>query len=185
MSAFAGLMVLGVDPSLTCTGLARTWESPEITSARITTQPASGLADVRQRIRYITGKVLRFAPEQCLTVIERPFIPQRGGSGQVIERAWLFGFLVDQLMQRGPVIEVGAKARAKYAADSGTATKATVLLHIRTKFPQLVVPDDNVADALALLGMGARWLGKPIDGEPSKKQMEAIRAVHWPIEGEK
>ena len=178
--------VLGVDQSLTCTGLAKTTFAGVVLTARVRTSPdGDELGDIRRRVRLIVGQVLRFAPDECVTVIEAPVIPRGHSAGAILERAWLFGMLVDQLMLRGPVVRVHQATRAMYAADSGRAEKAVVLEAMRAKFPELAIADDNVADALAMAAMGARWLGSPIDGEMSKKQARAMVAVRWPNPKEK
>lgn len=171
---------VGIDPSLTCTGLAVVGENraTSVHTFPTSTQDAD-LADYDRRVQYITGKTLMAAPKRCLTVIEAPFVPHHGGAGQVIERAWLFGFIVSQFLRRGPVVAVSAKTRAKYATGNGNASKKEVLAAMRDRFPDLSIRDDNAADGLALAAMGARWLGFPIDGEPSKPQLEAMRAVRW------
>ena len=173
-------MVLGVDSSLTCTGLATVGELGKVTAMRIPTKVTeSSLHGLDKRIRYIVGSTLRFAPAECLTVIEAPYVP-RHGSGQVVERAWLFGMLVDQLLLRGPVVQVRTKTRAKYASGDGNADKGRVLAAVREAFPAVRVRDDNEADAITLAAMGARFLGFPVDGSGSKKQLEAMTAVVWP-----
>lgn len=178
------MQVLGVDPSLTCTGAAIVGTSGLIFPTRFQTKPAKTLADLDQRIRYITGNVLKFAAStDLLTVIEAPFVP-RHASGQVLERAWLFGMLVDQLLLRGPVVAVNARTRAKYGAGDGNADKKKVLAAVRLAFPNITVRDDNEGDAMVLASMGIRHLGAPIDGDPSKKQLEAMAAVDWPTREE-
>jgi Holliday junction resolvasome RuvABC endonuclease subunit len=185
--------VLGIDPSLTCTGFALVTEDGSVRPDRIRAgSEAATLAEIRDTVRYITGRVLRAVPlSGVLTVIEAPVIPRarKGadgqahlhGGGKVLERAWLFGLLVDQLMLRGPVVQVRPSTRAKYAAHDGNADKKKVLAAIREAYPSVPVRDDNEADAIALAAMGARYLGHPIDGAvPSKKQAEAMTAVVWP-----
>jgi Holliday junction resolvasome RuvABC endonuclease subunit len=173
--------VLGVDQSLTMTGLARRLADAAVETSRIPTVAPENpnLASTRARVRYITGGVLKFAPQHCLSVIESPYIP-RHNAGAVLDRAWLFGILVDQLMIRGPVAQVRTKTRAKYATGNGNADKAEVLAAMRERFPELTIADDNEADALALLSMGARFLGTPIDGAPTPYQLKAMTAVAWP-----
>lgn len=173
------LQVVGVDPSLTCTGVATVGASGVVATTRFPTEGSGSLLDVRTRVRYIVGSVLRFAPSGCLSVIEAPYVPRHGG-GQVLERAWLFGMLVDQLCLRGPVVQVRAKTRAKYGTGNGNAGKSDVLAAVRTAYPSVGVRDDNEADAIVLAAMGARYLGYPIDGQGSKKQLEAMTAVVWP-----
>lgn len=173
------MQAVGVDSSLTCTGFATVGESRVPFTTTFPTQgDDDSLADLDRRIRYITGSVLRIAPAACISIIEAPLIP-RHGAGQVLERAWLFGFLVDQLLLRGPVVAVHAMTRAKYATGSGKASKPEVLSAMRAKFPTVTIADDNAADALALAAMGARFLGTPIDGDPSKPQLQAMAAVRW------
>lgn len=178
------MQVVGVDPSLTCTGWATVGASGVLTADRFKTEPAKTLADIDARIRYIVGSVLRWSPAvDVLTVIESPYIPQHA-SGQVLERAWLFGMLVDQMLQRGPVVAVTPGGRAKYGTGNGNADKKQVLAAVRGAYPTVRVRDDNEADAIVLASMGARYLGMPIDGEPSKKQLEAMSVVSWPTREE-
>jgi Holliday junction resolvasome RuvABC endonuclease subunit len=176
------MQVLGIDPSLRCTGVATVGEAGMVFPSRVPTMSMETLTGQRDLVRYIVGSVLAFAPAtNLLTVIERPYVPQgQGGAGSLIERAWLFGMLVDQLMLRGPVVDVRPSLRAKYAAHNGNADKAAVKAAIRDAYPNVRVRDDNEADAIALAAMGARFLGMPIDGTPSKAQEQAMTAVHWP-----
>lgn len=175
------MQVLGVDPSLTCTGAAIVGASGMLAPTRFPSEGDGSLTDIRDRVRYIVGSVLRFAPATgLLSVIEAPYIP-RHNSGQVLERAWLFGMLVDQLLIRGPVVAVNARTRAKYGAGNGNADKKTVTAAVRAAFPNIRIRDDNESDAIVLAAMGARAVGFPIDGEPSKKQVEAMAAVDWAV----
>lgn len=179
--------VLGVDQSMTSTGLALVLEGGVRTRLVVTGPPAApGLAGVRSRVRYIVGRTLQFlgdadlAPgRMVLTVIEAPLITRRHQSGQILERAWLFGMLVDQLAMRGPVAQVRSSTRAKYATGNGKAEKPEVLAAMRAEHPAVPIADDNVADALALAALGARWTGAPIDGA-SKARTAAVAAVVWP-----
>jgi len=170
---------VGIDPSLKHCGFANVVSPFAPFTATFPTESLdNSLKDLQRRIRYITGRVLHASGPSVLTVIESPIIP-RHGSGEVLERAWLFGFLVDQMLLRGPVVAVHPMTRAKYATGKGRASKPEVLAAMRAKFPDQVIADDNEADALALCAMGSRFLGYPIDGEPSKAQLEAMRAVRW------
>jgi Holliday junction resolvasome RuvABC endonuclease subunit len=175
------IAVLGVDQSLTCTGVARV-VGGTVSVARIRTEPteAGDLVALRDRIRSIVGQTLRFAPARCVSIIEAPIVVRNGKGGAQLERAWLFGLLVDQLLLRGPVVQVRTTTRAMYATSNGRAEKKEVLAAMRATFPDLRIPDDNAADALALAAMGARWMGSPIDGVLSKKQTQAMVAVRWP-----
>lgn len=181
--------VVGIDQSLTATGVA-VHESGETRTLLITSELESGALAIRNTVRYHVGQVLKFSPKaDVLFVIEAPIIPRHGGkqsgAGKVLERAWLFGMLFDQLISRGNVATVHPSTRALYATGNGKAEKPEVVLAMSAAYPQLVVHDHNIADALALLGMGARWLGEPIDGSISSRQAKAMRTAHWPTSKEK
>jgi len=174
------MRVLGVDPSLRCTGLALVVNGV-LTAHRIKTEKVRTLREQRDQVRYIVGSVLRFAGPLDLALVESMYVPTGEGkqAGAVIERAWVWGMVVDQLFQRCPVVEVTTKQRAKYAADNGNADKAAVKAAVRAAFPGIPFRDDNEADAIALAAMGARHLGAPIDGAGTKKQLEVMAAVAW------
>lgn len=161
------------------TGLARRVDGL-VTTMRIPTptDEVETLRATRARIRSIARQVMNFMPEAGVFVIEAPAINSVGG--KKIERVWLYGMLVDRLLTRGPVVAVQPTTRAAYAANNGRAKKPEVLAAIRAAHPLLRVPDDNIADAVALLAMGARFLDQPIDGQPSVKQLKAMRAPAWP-----
>ena len=171
--------VLGVDQSLRGTGLAL-HDRGVTSTALVRAQLGDGVHGIRDAVRYIVGRVVTFAPHADLYVLEAPIIP-RHGSGLALERAWLFGMLFDQLWLRGRVATVHPSTRALYATGNGRASKDEVLAAMRARFPALAIADDNVADALALASIGARWLGKPIDGEATAPQLRAMGSVKWPV----
>ncbi|UOE45511.1 hypothetical protein [Agromyces larvae] len=171
--------VLGVDPSLTMTGMAKS-EAGLVSARRFATSPVEGLAGMRRRIRWIVRAVLAFAPAECVTVIEAPVLASGGMSGEFVARCGLYHFLVDQLFVRGPVVAVAPPTRALYATGSGRAGKREVLASMRARHPDVLIPDHNAADALALCGMGARWSGHPIDPGLTGRPLEAMATPAWP-----
>lgn len=176
------MSVVGIDPSLRCSGFSIIDRDGSVFATRFPTKAAPNLAEQREQVRYLTGAMMRWAPTTIeLTVIEKPFVPFKHGAGDVVERSWLFGMLVDQFMRRGPVVVVSAAGRAKYGAGSGNADKKAVMAAVREAFPNVPIRDDNEADAIVLASMGARHLGFPVDGTASKKQEEAMTAVVWPV----
>lgn len=187
-------VVVGIDPSLTCTGVAMlTWHEgtefpgPNWQTWRARSQAlpeglpdAEVVAATRRRIRIVLRETLAFIPGRVdLTVIEGPSFGSKGGKSD--ERAALRWFLIDQLMARGPVVVIGPKTRALLGADDGNANKAKVRAAVRVAFPNVHVPDDNVADAVALAAAGAHRLGCPLVGY-SPKQLKAHARVAWPQE---
>ncbi|WP_137843820.1 hypothetical protein [Microbacterium sp. 2FI] len=187
-------VVVGIDPSLTCTGVAMvSWHSgtdipgPNWQTWRARSQAlpqdfpdAEVLAATRRRLRIVIRETLALIPARVdLTVIEGPSLGSKGGKSD--ERAALRWMLVDQLLARGPVVVIGPKKRALLGADDGNASKAKVRSAIRAAFPAVHVADDNVADAVALAAAGAHRLGCSLV-EYTPKQLRAHATVAWPQE---
>lgn len=180
--------VIGIDQSLTRTGVAvHVPRTGQLEVHSFETKRGNGSNyDLRGRIRYIVGSILRVSNVDVdgpvLSVIEHMYLPQtdKQRAGAVLERAGLFWMITDQMLGRGPVVEVSPGTRAKYATDSGSSDKTAVLNANQWLFPTLGIRNDDEADALTLARMGARFLGSPIDGDPSKAQLEAMNAVRWP-----
>lgn len=172
------MIVVGIDPSLSCTGLAISTDDGVITRRVKSTALGTTLVAKRNRIRQVVSCILTPIPARVdLTVIEVPNSRQQYGAQN--ERVALYWFLVDQLLARGPVVEVTPSQRAKLATGNGRADKKQVLAHVRAMFPDVSVLDDNVADALALTWAGLRWAGASHpDYLPG--QEEAHARLDWP-----
>lgn len=176
------MAVLGVDPSLTKTGLALIDHNRlGILTCRVATGPSAPTVRGKlERLRYIRREVLAFAPEECLTVIEAPILAHGNASGALFDRAGLYWLLIDELSLRGPVVAVAPPTRAVYACGKGNGTKAEVYAAMSARPPHLSIADHNVADALALAAMGARHLGRPIDGPLPPDVLRAMDIPIWP-----
>lgn len=175
-------VVVGIDPSLTCTGITVV-DGTDITTSRSRTGTTDGsVREVRRRIRTSLQRTLLILPPRALFVIEGPALASK--FGQPHERAGLFWFLVDQCLPRGEVVVVAPKTRAMYATGNGNGKKSEVVSAMRAAFPGVQIPDDNVADSLALAAMGCRSMGFPIDGDLTTKQLSAMAAPAWPTKKE-
>jgi Holliday junction resolvasome RuvABC endonuclease subunit len=174
------VIVVGIDPSLTATGISVITET-DIRTARAGTGSIDSTAVrlVRKRIRTTLALIMQNIPVVAdLFVIESPSM--RSQYGLHNQRVGLYWMLVDQLLARGEVVEVTSKGRAKYATGNGNADKKAVKTAMRAAFPGVQIPDDNVADSLALALMGSRHLGYPLDGALPKKHLEAMANPAWP-----
>lgn len=172
-------VVVGVDPSLACTGIAIIdLTTGEIETRRVIT-PSLGtsLRGRRDRMRRaIAGILAPIPPRVAVSVIEVPFASKQYGAHD--QRLALYWWLVDQLLARGPVVEAKPSQRAKLATGNGNASKDDVVAAMRAQHPDARIPDDNVADALALAAAGARWAGTPITFTPD--QEVAFARLSWP-----
>lgn len=162
-------VVLGIDPSLTSTGLAR---------ITITPQPAQQFDDVevrtvcvgeaghrkdlprdrRARVQRARRQILRAAVGADLVVIETPFYNRQSTQAAIMDRSWLWGTVVDGLHAAGtPVVHVAAKQRAKFATDNGNSGKTAVAEAIHRVWADHLddrLRNDDEYDALALATPG-------------------------------
>ena len=174
------MIVVGLDLSLTNSGVTVIRDGEiDLHQVRSVAPGDSSVLAVWERIRYSAIRVVRLVPEDALVVVE--WASYASKFGQPDERNAHRWLVAGTLAQRGcRVLQVSPKTRAKYATDDGAADKKRVLAAMRARHPGLVIADDNVADSLALAAMGARHLGRPIDGVPSKQQTEVMRTLRWP-----
>ena len=174
------MIAVGLDPSLACTGIAII-EGGEVTTTRrvISANQGTTLEARRGRLRKAISGVLVVIPARVdVTVIEVPHSRQQFGAQN--ERVALYWWLVDQLLARGPVVEVAPSARAKLATGNGRASKDDVVAAMTAAYPDARIPDDNVADALALAAAGAHWLGDAA-AFYTPAHLQAHAKLAWPI----
>jgi crossover junction endodeoxyribonuclease RuvC len=182
------VIIIGIDPSLSGTGLAviDTEDALVAYTHTITSKPCAATIEARvQRQARICRELLNtlpngelLAPAVDLAVIEAPAYDSRTGSQH--DRSGLWWRIIDRLLEHHvPVVEVTTGGVKKYATGKGTSPKDTVLLAVARRFPNVDVQNNNEADALILAAMGARHLGHPIDDMP-KAHTAALDAVTWP-----
>lgn len=189
------MRVLGIDTSLTCTGVAvitGTAAGVTVTTHTVETAPPKRAkgdktpATVRERyerlqaIRDLGLPVVRgrFAD---LAVVEAPSYGSVGGS--TWDRAGAWWFVVGRLLAGAlstPVAIVPPRTRALWATGSGASSKAPVAVHLSRMWPD-VDPgiSDDEWDALALASMGAQYLGLlPVE---LARHREQLGKVIWPV----
>lgn len=179
--------VIGIDLSLTSTGIAVVHTSGEILVARIQSKgnKEASLTDRRERLFKLDLAVWKHicdAHESDLNnppliVIEQPAFSRQ--TGHMHDRSGLWWLVVSRAAQHYDVAEVTPTARAKYATGKGNAGKDAVLAAVVRRYPHVETTGNDEADALVLAAMGARHLGQPIDDLP-KTHLAAMDAVRWP-----
>lgn len=191
------MQVIGIDLSLTSTGLAVVNHSDLFGTtaavARVTSDapstprnPRTGkptpptLEQRHNRLQRIVGELREYCSAADLVVIEQPAFSRSTGS--MHDRSGLWWLVVTKLRSLDlPVVEVTPPARAKYATGKGNAGKDAVLAAVVRRYVDVDVTGNDEADALVLAAMGARHLGHPIDDLP-KTHLAALEAVRWPEE---
>lgn len=181
------MIVVGLDLSLTSTGVARIWidndpaAPPHTLVDRIT---SSGKEDATllqrdTRLLRLRKQITALALPADLAVIEAPAYSRTAGSQHDRSGLW-WSVVRNLLMNDVPVVEVPPTTRARYACGKAAA-KDAVLAAVVRRYADVDVTGNDEADALVLAAMGARHLGHPIDDVP-KTHLAAMDAVRWPEE---
>lgn len=174
--------VVGIDPSLTGTGIA----TPDgVCTIRSGGQRNATLRERRNRIDDLAGQILLRVGEvytgaqfPLLVVIERQ-IP--GANGHQHDRAGLWWLIVSDLLSWTgvDVVEVTPSQRMKYATGKGRADKDEVLAAVIRRYPDVNVRNNNEADSLVFRAMGCDHLGVPLVPVPQTHRA-ALEKVAWP-----
>ncbi len=164
--------VLGLDLSLTCTGMAgRDW-TRALKPGKLT-----GL----ERIRWIQAVIVDEATDATLVALEGPSYGSgtQGRQSGHHERAGLWWMVRDALDRCDiPIAVVPPALRAKYATGRGNAGKADVMAEVARRYPWFTGGEDE-ADALVLAAMAADHLGAPMADMPAAHRV-ALDGVAWP-----
>lgn len=174
--------VLGVDPSLTGTGLAVVGPGRCVTATIGSKGSRDDSLTARDgRLSALADRVTDYAtPDTVLAVIEGPAMGSRVGS--TLDRHGLWWRIVHRLHQRDiPVAVCPPTVAKKWAAGKGTADKIGVALAVARLWPAAEPADDNQCDALALATMGGQWLDLSLPcGRPLARHLGALSGVAWP-----
>lgn len=163
------LRIVGIDPSLSSTGLATTDHLTHL-------KPLRGLVG-SDRIRWIVSAATTWAAD--LYVIEGPAYSRQLGAGHH-EAAGLWWAIRMELDQRDiPVAVVPPNVLKKYATGKGNASKDQVLAAAIRRYPNVPITCNDEADAYLLYAMGLDQLGRPPVAVP-KSHREALDSVDWP-----
>lgn len=174
--------VMGIDLSLTSTGIALASEGTIVGLTRIQTtgKRADTLVQRQNRLYGITMKIRdlvhTYSPD--LVVIESPSYGSQHGSQH--DRSGLWWLVVDRIISNGTLLAtVTPNGRAKYATGKGNASKDAVLAAVVKRYPEVEVTGNDVADAVVLAAMGSRYLGYAGDCPP-QANLDAMVGASWP-----
>lgn len=179
------MIVTGIDPSLTGTGLARIVSDAgkvrAVATHTVGSEPCGKSVEARlDRLSVIVSEVAEFILPGSLVLIESPAYTRQAGARH--ERSGLWWLIARAAKAAGcRVVEVSPTARARYATGNGNPGKRAVVAAMREQFPLVPLADDNQADALALAQLGMRLVGSPIEREPRQHHLDAVAAVRGDI----
>jgi len=162
----AGPLVIGVDLSLTGTGIASLHGAVKIASSG---KKDATLAQRQQRLRHLRQRIVAVVGQHGdpdLIVIEGPSYGSKNAGSQH-DRSGLWWLLVDVFTIRGwRVLEVPPSTRMKYATGKGMVDKDVVLAAAIKRLP-IDVTNNDEADAAWLCAIGHDLLGDPLTDLPA------------------
>jgi crossover junction endodeoxyribonuclease RuvC len=173
--------VIGLDPSLTSSGIATITLGSGVTAeARVVKTAAQvnpTISDRNDRLRRIAAELTDACRHAELVAIEGPALSRN--TGHVWDRAGLWWLTVDRLLQLDlPLVQIETTVRAKWATGKGNASKTAVAVAMARMWPDVAIPDDNAADALALATIAAQQLGWT---KQLARHRDALTTVRWPV----
>jgi len=172
--------IIGVDPSITSTGLV-TWRNGRIFVATVATHPAAVMA---QRHHDIAMRILTMAERNranTLVVMEGRIKPGDDAVNTALDLAELRGVINHALHVQGIArVDVHPMTLKVFATGNGRALKSDMTVAARNRLGQhLHVTNDDEADAAFLLAMALHHYRLPLCTTTDKQAMAAERAP-WP-----
>lgn len=164
--------VVGVDLSLTSTGIARTILGAAPVVADVLTigskgQKADSWDQRHQRLYQLVQDITHHVLRSSLVMLEAPSYGSATGSQH--DRSGLWWMVYSELTHTYglTVVPVPPTLRAKYATGKGNASKDAVLAAAVRRYPAIDISGNDIADAVILMAIGCRLLGHPIDDMPA------------------
>lgn len=179
------MIIAGIDPSLTRTGLAVIRSAERVETTTVTSKPPkTGTETLRsryERMEAIAADVLETIYGAELVGIESPAYGMRH-TGKVHDRSGLWWRIVAALEGRGvPVVEVPPPSRMMYATGKGNAGKDLVLVTTAATYKQAEITGNDVADAVVIAAMVSRVVDQPIElRQPAQAKMKALAKIKMP-----
>lgn len=185
------MIVCGIDPSLTGTGIAILRDGHPAAIHKIISSP-DGASDLDRSRRVvalrheIVAYVRRHQPD--LVIIESPAYSKLFGSA--CDRHGLWHYLIHEFGVAGAERYAGITptCRAQFAAGNGHASKKQIIDAVNSWWPHLNLRSepvsrmqDNEADAIVLATMGAAWARDPLPFELKDRHHNNLDAVNWPV----
>lgn len=178
-----GPRVVGVDTSLTGTGLASSegWCRVIGYVDKSNKHPISKLPHLVRlaHLNVLLDAVMAAIGQPDLAVMEGAAFAQSGGGAH--ERAWLWWRVFERLADHGtPVGILSTNQRIHYATGKGRGAKTVVMDQVARRWPQWQTGgNDNAADATVCMAAGRDWLLNPI-GDVPKLHRKAVDNATWP-----
>ena len=167
--------ILGIDPSLTSTGLALVEGGQVLQTERIRSRNKGHerIDDILVGIQDIIA-----GGPKPIVGIEGCAFSAKGSA--IVQIFGLWGIITHQLHRWGmDYYVIPPTSRMLYGAGSGRASKDEVLAAVVRRYLDVDVTGNDVADALIVAAMGARHYGEPLEPSMPAANLKAMDKVEW------
>ncbi|ROZ88995.1 hypothetical protein [Gordonia sp. OPL2] len=181
------MSIVGIDPSLTATGIA-ILDRDFFDAATVTKLTAVGRKgretdrhpERSDRIVAQTRRIVAHVPPDAALVLIEDIPEGINRLPSYRDRCVLWGGVYSTLRGRGlPIVVINPTTRAVWATGKGTK-KPDVLAAVRLMWPAVHIADDNEGDALILASIGAHHLGWTMPFETKPRHTTGLDKVEWP-----
>lgn len=181
------MIVCGIDPSLTATGITILTNGQPTALHKIGYGGRDGASDLdrARRVAALRHEIVAYVRTRKphLVIIEAPAYGSILGS--TCDRNALWHYLIHEFGVAGPEHYAGIapKTLKRFITGNGNASKKLVVSEVETWWPEhhRRLHNDNIADAAGLAVMGAAHVGDPTPFELRRVQREALEVVQWPV----
>lgn len=179
------MLVVGVDLSITATGIARfaggdgqvhLVGSPGLTDKRLPER-----LDALDALAHLVVAHVRGLEDGAPDLVVLEAMETSKAYGGIAERSWLWYDVARRLLAHGVPVAVAAPAQLKmYATGKGNAGKAEVIDAVARRLPMFETRgNDNLCDAAVLCAMGCATFGRPLATLPVTHR-RALEKIAWP-----
>lgn len=172
------MKITGADLSLRRTGVAHIWPDRRMAvTARI--EPHARLGTSHERLQFVLVELGSHLRGADLVLLEAPaYSKNNTGTSQINGLWWL---VAHGLWKRGTPYAVATAPQVKiFATGKGShIDKDDVLAAMIKRYPDVDIAGNDGADALALAGIGAHYLGCPLRPVP-QTHSRVVEAINWP-----
>lgn len=178
------MKIVGIDQSLTNTGLATVQDGAFTFTGRISTDKMK--VKGHKRIDVILDKTMETigsaGPADVLVGLEGPAMSAKGSA--VVQIFGLYAVLTRELYRAGLTYFVATPQHVKqYATGKGNANKDEVLAAVIRRHPDIDFASNDIADAMMIAAIGARRVGAPVEATIPARCLEVLAKINWDHQG--
>lgn len=185
--------ILGIDSSLTGTGLARATipdimvgvrpDGPVPAEVQLATvgarkpKPGDTWLAKSERVHEVLTQIDAALSEGVYEAVGLEELAYGAKGDAAVVLHWLWGEVIHLVNQwKYPLYLVNVSTVKKFATGNGNAKKDQVMLAMANRYPDAGIKDNNQSDALAVCQIVSRTIGVPFDTMPVA-HLEALRPV--------